>query len=484
MDLSLQYATNLKLSADSPIDDTKIIKDLISKDLDSHSKKKMNEGVNYYNAKHDIENRKMYYYDRSGLPVEDKLKANNKAIHAFHKILVDQKTAYLVGKPIKFYSDDKKHTEDLNALLGEKWDDIANELVKNVSNKGKEWLHPFINEAGEFDYIIIPAEQVIPIYDTATQRTLVSLIRYYSIDIVNEKGEEQTRYKVEWWDKDKVTYYMQDENDNFYFDTDEPINPRYFLYEVNSLNPNKKEPNSWGKIPIIEFKNNEECISDLRIYKNLIDSYDMVQSDFLNNLEDVADIIWGLVNYDGEDLREFLYNLKVLKAVPLGENGDIKPFTNPVPHEAREVILKRLKEDIFIFGQGVDVGTDKFGNNPTGVALQFLYALLDLKCDILERKMKRALRELIWFISEYLNRTKKSNYDYKTMKITFNRSMITNETEMIDNAIKSVALTSEKTALSMHPKVDNVDEEVKEKRKEEKEGYSDYGKLNGDEDEE
>jgi SPP1 family phage portal protein len=62
-----------------------------------------------------------------------------------------------------------------------------------------------------------------------------------------------------------------------------------------------------------------------------------------------------------------------------------------------------------MFGMGVDPDTDKFGNSPSGVALKFLYSLLDLKCDVLERKMKTSLREFLWFITDYINRMQSKN---------------------------------------------------------------------------
>ncbi|MDD4693832.1 MAG: phage portal protein, partial [Firmicutes bacterium] len=80
--------------------------------------------------------------------------------HNWHKLLVDQKVSYLVGKPIVFQCEEQKEYEDrLNLILGEEWDDTLTELAKNSSNKGSEWLHVYINEDGKFKFIILPAEE-------------------------------------------------------------------------------------------------------------------------------------------------------------------------------------------------------------------------------------------------------------------------------------------------------------------------------------
>ena len=461
-----QYFIHQKLASDNPISDSRVIKDLIQKDVstDNQAKRDMYDGVMYYKGKHDILNRTITYFV-DGIEKEDKLAANRRVANAFHKILVDQKTAYLVGKPIKFASEDEKYNEKISEYLNDEFNDLICELVKNISNKGQEWLHPYITENGELDFIIIPAEQVIPIYDTKTQKQLISLIRYYSIAIVDNQGKEKTRYKVEWWDNEKVTYYTENKDGNYYFDNDEPINPQYHWYSFNSLKPDEMIANSWGCVPFVQFKNNEELSPDLAIYKALIDDYDLNRSDLSNNLADIADAIWVLKNYDGESISEFRNNLKAYKAIKVSTDDSggagAEPVTVDIPIEARKYQLESLKEDIFTLGMGLDVDSDKFGQNPSGVALKFLYGLLDLKADVLERKMKKSLREFLWFVTEYINRTQSKSYDYKEVKFTFNRNMISNTSEMIDNAVKSKGIVSDETVLANHPFVEDISEEIK-----------------------
>jgi SPP1 family phage portal protein len=232
--IPIDYLINKKLESDSPIADGKVIKDLINKDVSSKEKKNMQDGVNYYNIKHDILNRTMIYYV-NGAEVEDKTKSNYKIEYPYHRILVSQKVGYLVGKPIKFTTDDKLYLESLKEYLNDNFNDFICELTKNISNKGKEWLYIYINPQGKLDYQVIDAREVIPIYDTRTQKELISLIRYYTINVVDRNGKEKTRYKVEWYDKDKITYYIQDFQDNYILDDSEPINPQYYWYSYNTI---------------------------------------------------------------------------------------------------------------------------------------------------------------------------------------------------------------------------------------------------------
>jgi SPP1 family phage portal protein len=265
---NLVYPPN-KLSADSPVSTEAILKDLINKDSQSDRKKHMYQGSNYYRNRNDILERTISY-KVDGIEKEDYNRSNYRITHNFHKILVDQKTNYLFGKPVKFSSDNQKALDDIKLFLDEEFDNLLINLATSASNKGEAWIHPYINENGELKLIEIPSEQALPVYDTKTQTVLEQFIRYYEIAIVDRNGNEKTRYKVEIWDKEKCTYYMQDEDGNYFFDDSEPINPMFHWYSYNTLNPDTVIPNSWNEIPFICFKNNDQLSTDLENIKELI----------------------------------------------------------------------------------------------------------------------------------------------------------------------------------------------------------------------
>ncbi len=72
---------------------------------------------------------------------------------------------------------------------------------------------------------------------------------------------------------------------------------------------------NFGTVPFIPFRNNQLATSDLFRIKKLIDAYDKTISGFMNDLEDIQEVILILTNYGGEDLNEFLKNLKYYKTI-------------------------------------------------------------------------------------------------------------------------------------------------------------------------
>ena len=71
---------------------------------------------------------------------------------------------------------------------------------------------------------------------------------------------------------------------------------------------------------------------------------------------------------------------------------------------------EQLKRDIAEDGQAVDKDPDKYGNSPSGVALRFMYAGLDLKCNLMENEFKLGFEQLLFFVDEYLKITGKGDF--------------------------------------------------------------------------
>lgn len=436
-------------------DNAPVDTEIIQKMIDSHDISKMLEGVRYYENEGNIKQRTITYYV-DGQKVIDETKPNNKVAHGWHKLLVDQKQSYLVGNPIVFETEDKGLNKAIDEVLGEEWDDTANELVLNASNKGREWLHPYIDEDGNFDYVIIPAEQVIPIYDESKKKRLVAIIRYYNVGDV---------LKVEYWDSKTVTYYEKTPNSDLVIDVTVENNPdSHFYYGDQGY--------GWEKVPFIEFKNNEKCKGDLHYYKDLIDDYDKNVSNVSNNLEEIQSLIYVLKGYEGTSLAEFMEGLRYYKAISVdGDGSGVDTIQAEVPIATIDSHLDRIENNIYTFGQGVNVKTDTFGNSPSGIALKFLFSLLDMKSSVLERKFKKSLEQFMWFLCEYLRMAGKGDYDYKSVKFIFDKSTLLNELEQAQIALQSKGVISDETIRANHPWVTDIQQET-ERVEKEKEAYA------------
>ena len=98
------------------------IKRFIQDDISSEKKRRAAVGQRYYEAKHDILDCRLFYWNDDGILVEDKTRSNIKISHPFFMILADQLSAYALSKsenPIQA----KKKDDGLQDLLDEVFDD-------------------------------------------------------------------------------------------------------------------------------------------------------------------------------------------------------------------------------------------------------------------------------------------------------------------------------------------------------------------------
>ena len=413
-------------------------------ELDSTSKrqKAIKEGVRYYNNDNDILYEEQYFYDNEGKKCLDETKKNNRLSHNFYGLLVKQKVGYLLGKPMNFNSTNSEVNKILDDILGDKWNITAQELLKNASNKGDEWLYCYIDENGELDYTICPTEQIIPLYNNGFKQILEGVIRYY--EVVSLEGK--SILAVELWTQNEVRYFRLDEDDLQLVDT----KSHFYINGVGY---------SFGVIPFVQFKNNEELTTDLSMVKELIDNYDKVTSGLANDLEEIQDSIYVLKGYQGTDSSEFMNNLRYYKLIKVDEDGGVDKLELHIPIEAKNSHLKRLENDIYRLGMGVDVSAEKLGNS-SGVALKFIYSLLDLKADMSEIQFKKSIRHLLKIIRNWLRISRGIDFDRKEVKVTFNRSMLVNTKEQIINVTSSLGMLSRETLLANHPFVTDVDYEL------------------------
>lgn len=337
-------------------------------------------------------------------------------------------------------------------------------------------MHPNYRN-GKLVFEKYPSEECIPIYDNETQTYLTGFLHFYTIqDLTGEKAED--RIYVEYWDENEVRYFIETKvgDTTVYLEDVTRERPECHWYREiydSALNNLKKiERHSWGKVPFIEIENNEEKMTDLEPIKPLIDAYDLINSNFVNTVEDLKEIIWLINGYGAEDLLALIENLKVNGVARTNDTaGKIDAKLLPIPYEARQALLKGLKELIYEFGRAVDTtNKDLIGQAPSGVSLEFLYTDLDMKADDSIGGLTSAIYEVLWYVLQDLKMQGKipqeiNEFDFK---IEFNKSRIFNENEKI-NTLNNDNILSTRSKLEKHPLCDDVEIELQRIKEEQKE---------------
>lgn len=451
--------------------DIEFIRKLIQNNTKTHNNfiKKAKVAERYYNNKNDITNDRSP--SNSGCSNADNplRNADNRIPFNWHSFLVNQKISYMFTYPPTFDVYDDTINEKITDILGDAYPKEAKTLGRNASNCSKAWLHVWLDENKEFQYSNVDPKQVIPIYASDLKKTLKAVLRTYSI--VDEKGNDCDVY--EYWD-DKNCYAFKHDITK---DISTGLN-MYNMFTKTNMDTQDKEyisiiDHDFGDVPFVEFNNNDLGISDLDNVKPLIDVYDKVFSGFVNDIEDIQEIIFVLNNYGGTDLNEFLKGLKKYKTVDMqndDEKSGLSTITIDIPVEARNTLLSMTEKQIYVQGQGVNPNPENFANT-SGVALKFLYTLLELKSGLMETEFRLGFAKLVRMICNHLG--------YKPRKInqTWTRNMITNDTETAEIAKNSVGIMSNKTVRKNHPFMEDETSEEEQLQKEKEEGKNEYNNI-------
>lgn len=415
----------------------------------------MLDGQRYYENKHDILERKRMLVGEGGVLQEAKNIANNKLVHGFVRKLVDQKVGYLLSLPFTVQTDNKQYLAALNDYFNKKFYRMFKNIGKEAINKGKAWLHVYYDEQGNFRFKRIPSEEIIPIWKDAEHTELSAVIRTYYVQSWIGKKKE-TIQKVEVWDHQGVWRYVM-EKGKLIADVEVGEYSPHLLVEKGE----EVEGMNWQQIPFICFKYNDEELPLLNFVKSIVDDYDQQKSDNSNNLEELPNGgIYVVKNYDGQDLGEFRRNLSVFRSVKVTGDGDVDTLNLTIDTEAFKTHMDMQRKDLYELGRGVDTQSERFGGDKSGIALRFLYADLDLDCNDIETEFQAALEQLKWFIDRDIENRTGVDYSDEDVDFIFNRDIIINESEVIDNANKSAGQISDETIIANHPWVTDLQGEL------------------------
>lgn len=413
--------------------------------IDAVRLKKAEVALRYYLGDNDIMYRKPK--DKCEEPLRN---ADNRITFNFHSLLVDQKASYMFTAPPLFDTKDDTLNEIVAATLGDGYAKKCKDLCVDASNAGVGWLHYWIDEKKGFCYGVIPSMQVRPVYSLRLEKELEAVLRTYRM--VDDNGDEWQIYEI-WNDKECQAYRKRAE-------MFQPFDMFSYVNLDGMAEPTNTFRHEFGAVPFIPFPNNNVCTGDLDKIKSLIDSYDKTYSGFVDDLEDIQQVVFVLTNYGGADLKQFLSDLKYYKTIQVESAGSddksgVSTLTIDIPVDARDKLLDITRKAIFDMGQGIDPQQQGF-DNTSGEAMKFLYSLLELKAGLMETEFRAGFGELVRAIGRYYGKVPEQIVQ------TWTRTSIRNDAELVDMCQKSVGVISTKTILKNHPFVENAEDEEKE----------------------
>lgn len=436
--------------------DIKYLEAVLRQWLDSPTRKEQLLAEQYYLGNHDILKREKKVIGSDGQLQTITNVPNNKLVDNQLKKLVDQKTNYVLGKPLTIATEDDEYLTKLGKVFSKKVHRQLRVLAQYAVDGGIAWLYPYYDNDSNFKVAVFPSYEICPIWKDKAHTELECAMRYYAEDKYDAKGGVTTIFNVDLYTTHGITHF---EYRGASLIPREETHSDYMYVDGSGFN--------WKRLPIIPFKYNSKEIPLIRNVKSLQDALNQVLSDFQNNMEeDPRTTILVLKNYDGTNIPEFRQNLAtygVIKVTTVdGVQGGVETLNVEVNAANYQAILMQLKRAIVENGRGFDAKEERMDGDPNQMNIESMYTDIDLDVNAMETEFQAGFEELKWFIDQYLIHQGNEDYSDIDVEFVFNRDIFINEDAKIDNCVKSQGILSNKTILSRHPWCTNVEHELKQ----------------------
>lgn len=393
-------------------------------------------------------------YRGGGVPIQsrqlpDPKKPNNKIPNDYRGYIINQVVGYLWGRPISYSLDTRKYEEKkakenqerisrfttLNTI-----DDLDGETGKLMSICGYAARLLYIDKNGEERAMNIFPWEAVFVEDGGE---ITHAIRYYKV-----KNGDNEYTKVEWYDNKNVTFFIEDDG-------------------VFIMDSEGSQPHLFDFVPLIRFQNNDEEQGDFEKVEALIDAYDKLISDAINEIETFANAYMAFKGVDVDE--ETIQKMKQTGGIEVGENGDVYFITKNINDTFVENQKKTLNENIHKFSASVDMSDEKFsGGAQTGESRKWKLIALENKAGTKARKFGKGLREQFKVLCSAWKK-KNIDIDYLDIFWEFKRNIPIDLSYVAEYASKLKGIHSDHTLLSQIPYIDDVSYELELMRQEQEE---------------
>lgn len=397
------------------------------------------------NRKREQRLQKLYEYYKGktaicGRILADASKPNNKIVNPYASYITDTFTGYFLGEPITYTSKNEQLLARIDELYNYNDEAAENaELAKDASIFGVAYELLYTDENADIRFKKIDAIKAIPIYDNTLEEDLLYFIRYYdNTDIMTNK----TTTFVEVYSREWIRYYVDE----------------YALEFVREV------PHAFKGVPINIYQNNEELLGDFENVISLIDAYDKITSDSVNDMEYFADCYLALYGMSGTEAED-ITAMKEQRVLLMETDARAEWLTKQINDTYVENLKNRIDTQIHKFSRCPALTDADFAANASGVAMKYKLMGLETATSKKERAFKKALQrrlELICNIYSVMG----TDFDYREIQMNFTRNIPSNLVEMADVISKIGHLLSEETQISLLPIEINAIDELQKKQAE------------------
>ena len=352
---------------------------------------RLNRLSRYYDGRHDI----LLRTRLSGLP-------NNRVIHAWPRYIAQVSAAYLLGEPVRVEGPEPGVSALRSLLLHASADSIDIELALSQAIYGRAVSLCYEDGTRQpFVCSLDPRCAFVAYDDTVARSPLFG---------VYLTGANAARQVTVYTARDIITW-------------------------PGSLDKPVVTPHPFGALPMVEYLNGADAHGDFEDVLALIDAYDLLQADRMNDRQQFSDALLVLtgvmgVGADPADTLGALERLRQEKTLALPDADARAEWLVKTPQEKDIDILRAaLAEDIHKFSLTPDFADERFAGNASGIAIKYKLFNFDNRIKLKERWFVTGLRERARAFCGYMAQRRHVSLDADTLAFKLSRRLPVNELE-------------------------------------------------------
>lgn len=369
-----------------------------------------------------LENLYLGFHDIFRLPEKEGWKPDHRLAVGFPRYITDTFIGYAYGKPVKVQSEDEKFDEAMqlfakrNALK-----DHNKEMAKVACKFGHAFEYLYQNESTETRVTRFTPRQMFIVYDDSVAERALFAVRYgYHGEKSKLKGklygEILTPSQVLKFEEDKIT----DKNDNPY-----------------------------GKIPVVEWKLNEERIGLYESVAGLVETYNAALGEKANDVESFAEAYLAIMGaeLDEEGIRR-IRDSRIINLYGTNNAKDvlIQFLQKPTADGTQENLLDRLETLIYQTSMVANISDESFGGATSGTSLAYKLQAMSNLAESFDSKVEKSIRKRLKLFCTLSTNTPRQDA-YEDVEITFTRNVPKNLLEEAQTAAQLSGIVSHETQL-------------------------------------
>lgn len=403
---------------------------------------RLNKLSDYYDGKQDILKRTK----------ENTESPNNKVLINHAKYVVDMNVGFMVGNPISYAPELKKNIKPILDAY-DRVDIVSHdtEMEKDLSVFGIAYELIYLSgKEPEIDVKCIDPRGIFLVTDDTIDKNKLFGVHYQ--EVKNLQGAI-SHYILKYYNDNRVITYKS---------AGEAMTD-FSLVDA--------KPHYFGAVPINEYRNNEEKQGDFEQAISLIDAYNLLQSDRLNDKEAFVDAIMFIQGFMLEEgAGAALLKERMLQAPGSPAETAASYLTKELDEDGVNLLRSAILQDIHKITYVPDMNDEKFSGNVSGEAMKYkLFGLLQLM-SVKSRYMIKGLRQRLQTFENFLS-IKDSTIDAEGTKISLKPNLPINTSDIINQIVQAyqAGILPLKTLLAWLPDVDDVDEVLKQLKLEKEE---------------